>query len=185
MIDFSTYQPLFTAQDLPSDLAEMSEAQIGEVSETIRGYCLWHIAPSTTDTIYVDHFGRSVLTLPSLHVTEISSVTDVDGTEIVDFEWSVSGQLSRRQGWPRGFRAVKVTFTHGLTAAPSSLVGVGANMLRDRQAEAEGGAVTSAGLDGADVQFANPFAPRGASTAVGVRRDLESAYGHVLNRFRL
>lgn len=100
---------------------------IDGATAAVRRYCGWHIAPAFTETVLLDGSGGSVLTLPTLHLTALSAVTEngtalteyapVDGSG--DFEWSVLGSVRRVRGlWTERYRAVSVTMTHGFDAAP-------------------------------------------------------------------
>ncbi|UYL86861.1 head-to-tail adaptor [Gordonia phage RavenCo17] len=181
MIDFSGAGPLVPSDALPSDLSSHA-GTLEAVCDDIRRYCGWHIAPVIEDAVVtLDHLGHRVLPLPTLHLIEVTSVEDADGNEIGGYTWSDDGLLRRERGWPQGYRSVRVTFSHGLTATPPGVVDVALDMVRDRvnaAANADELQVTSASLDGATVGFGAP------SDLIGVRRDLGRAYGHVLNRFQ-
>ncbi|WP_439030220.1 hypothetical protein [Gordonia terrae] len=181
MIDFSGAGPLVQPDALPSDLSSHG-GTLEAVCDDIRRYCGWHIAPVIESAVVtLDHLGDRVLTLPTLHVTEVASVVDADGYVIEGYTWSDDGLLYREHGWPRGYRSVTVTFSHGLAATPRGVVDVALDMVRDRvnaAANADDLPVTSASLDGATIGYGAP------SDLIGVRRDLARAYGHVLNRFQ-
>ncbi|AOE44288.1 head-to-tail connector protein [Gordonia phage Eyre] len=181
MIDFSGAGELVQPDALPSDLSSHT-GTLAAVCDDIRRYCGWHIAPVIEDAVVtLDHLGDRVLTLPTLHVVDVTSIVDADGNAIEGWTWSDDGLLHRERGWPRGYRSVRVTFSHGLAATPRGLVDVALDMVRDRvnaAANADELQVTSASLDGATVGFGAP------SDLIGVRRDLGRAYGHVLNRFQ-
>lgn len=179
MIDFSSYAELVVADELPDDLDGTSEIDLLAACEAVRLWCGWHIAPvKTDDVVTVDQLGNQVLTVPSLHVTDVTAVIDADGRPITDYEWSAIGQLSRDLGWPRGFRAVTVTMTHGLTVTPAGVKSVVIDMLRERQkATAENLRPTGVKLDGAEVDF--------GQSSRGVRDDIGYSYGHILGRYRL
>lgn len=112
----------------PSDTLDWASSQM-------RGYCGWHIFPSTQDTITLDGGGGQLLLLPSLYVTSVDTVTisdpdpDVDPYDLnaADFTWSTRGVLSRAAcyyTWPAGMGTVDVTFTHGYDNPPGELVKV-------------------------------------------------------------
>lgn len=103
---------------MPVDQTDAAEA-------LVRAYCGWHVAPSQTDTVYVDGTGTRNLMLPSLHVTDVSVVTD-DGVTLVDtYEWSADGRLFYSSGYFTGkFRGVEVTFTHGYDEMPDDVQNV-------------------------------------------------------------
>lgn len=97
---------------------------LAAASQAIRNECGWHIAPPREETVTMDGRGGRILFLPSLHVTDISSITAA-GAALVeandDFEWSYNGIVERGLSsstydyvtWPRKRRSVTVTFEHG------------------------------------------------------------------------
>lgn len=96
-----------------------SQPVLDAISQAIRKYCGWHIAPVQEDTLVIDGAESVVLSLPTLHVTEVDSVS-IDGTEVdsADFEWSALGELKLKDYpycWPEGYRNIEVTFTHGFS----------------------------------------------------------------------
>ncbi|UTN93299.1 head-to-tail adaptor [Gordonia phage Widow] len=75
----------------------------------------WHIFPEVTETLTLDGEGGSVLTLPSLHVTELLAVTE-NGSALDEaaYEWSATGDLKRRgRCWTTRWRGVTVELKHG------------------------------------------------------------------------
>lgn len=101
----------------------------------VRAYCGWHIAPVETTTITLDGSGSPVLLLPSLHVTDVVSVTEGElAVDPNDYEWSESGVLRRsssspwvtRPGprWSSRLRGVTVTFVHGYESWPLDVLAV-------------------------------------------------------------
>lgn len=89
---------------------------------SVRAFCGWHIAPSRTETVTVDSYGSGTVILPSLHVTEVASVT-VDGTPVTDFTSRANGILDTwlwtSRYYPRN--GVVVTFTHGYDECPADV----------------------------------------------------------------
>lgn len=86
----------------------------------VRAYCGWHIAPAVTETLTLDGKGGSILVLPSLRVTAITTVV-ADGVTLAAsaYSWSQSGLVERVNGfWPRKFRSIAVSLTHGYTTCP-------------------------------------------------------------------
>ena len=81
---------------------------------SIRRYCGWHVTPDIDETLKVDAYGGSILTLPSKHVNSITSIL-VDGRELVDqIDWSVAGTIQLRTGcWLDRPGSVTVTLNHG------------------------------------------------------------------------
>ena len=90
--------------ELATDLAPSETDRLLQAEAFVRAYCGWHIAPSRDETITLDGPGGLVLTLPSLHVTAITSVTE-NGTLLVegtDYSWSSAGFI-QRIGWASGW----------------------------------------------------------------------------------
>lgn len=181
MLDFTGLPALVDLADIEVDGA--TEDMLAAVCEDVRVACGWHIAPRVADMeMVVDARGGTVLTVPSLRMGEPSSVTGASG-DITGWTWSESGILEG--SWPSGLRSVTVVADSGFASCPAGVKAVVVDMLRDRVSAASGGGVSQVSLDGADVTLANPYAPRGASSDVGVRRDIMDAYGHILGRHSL
>lgn len=104
-------------------------------------WCGWNpIEPVTDEVIVLDGNGTTLLTLPSLHVTAVSSVIVTDrfdnittltvGTGSADVQWSEDGTLSLCSlilgCWPEGKRNVQVTYSGGYPAddAPAEIQAV-------------------------------------------------------------
>lgn len=182
MLDFSDYPPLLDLSDV--NVEGVEQADLDAVCEDVRMACGWHIAPKKADLVMVlDAMGGTVLTVPSLRIAEPSAVKDADGGDITGWTWSENGTLEG--SWPTGLRSVSVTADSGFVACPASVRAVVEDMLRDRVNAASGGGISQVSLDDADIVYANPYAPRGASSDVGVRRGVMDAYGHILGRFAL
>ena len=93
----------------------------------------WHIAPSVTETVTLDHDGAGVLQLRSLYVTAVTSVKDVSTdtpTDLTGWRWSQDGMVS--ECFPCEFRTVEVTFTHGYAECPPDLLPVVASRTQRR-----------------------------------------------------
>lgn len=127
-----------------SDLAEFqqrppfSEMQAQAAGESVRADCGWHIAPSVTETVTLDCDGGRVLFLPTLHLTAVAEVRDLTGSTpsvLTGWRMSRAGMLSRAAGWPVGFGAVEVDFTHGYDQCPAELLPVIADRTRRRVAQ--------------------------------------------------
>ena len=83
-------------------------------SAIIRNFCGWHVAPSVEETLTLDGPGGRLLTLPSMFVTDISSITQCD--DLVDpasYTWSALGLVTRMARWTTEDRGITVTLTHG------------------------------------------------------------------------
>lgn len=171
MIDFSDYPALIEAGSIP----DIDDAELDAACDVIRGECRWHIAPEVTKTVRLDSHGGRILTLPSLHVVEVTAVTDADDKPITGWELSGVGILARTSHltWPKGHGNIKVTLKHGLTKTPPALVAVVKDLARSADL-AELAHLKSVSLDGASINYGD----------IG-SGNLEVKYGHVLRRFRL
>ena len=87
-----------------------------------RRYCGWHVTPVRDDVLTVDGPGRSVLSLPSLQLLEITAlVEDGDTLDVLDLRWSrPKGQVYKDNGcwWTGDWNAIEVSMTHGFETAP-------------------------------------------------------------------
>lgn len=84
-------------------------------------YCGWPVQLVTNDDVVLDGPGGKTLSLPTLHLVELTAVTE-DGValDLADLRWSKLG-LVRKRGfgwWSCGLGAIEVTMTHGYTDAP-------------------------------------------------------------------
>lgn len=126
--------PLVYKEDL-ADFpgAPFKDSTVKAAAGQVRRICGWHIAPSLTQSLTLDHDGSSVLYLPSLRVTDVASVRDLTGStprEISNWRWSGAGMIEG--SFPRGFRAVEVTLTHGYEECPADLMPVLASRTQRR-----------------------------------------------------
>lgn len=100
--------------------------RIEQAEALVRGYCGWHISPSrVADTATFRAQGGSVLTLPSLRVTAVTSVIS-DGTTLTpdtDYTWSSAGVLTHAAEWAVG-ALVTVTYTHGYATVPPEVTAI-------------------------------------------------------------
>jgi hypothetical protein len=119
---------------------------------SIRCYCGWHVTPEIDDTLKVDAYGGSILTLPTKHVNSITSVL-VDGRELSDqIDWSVAGTIQLRSGsWPDRPGSVTVKLNHGY---PRDEVPEIAELLRTlaKRARSQPG-ISSQSVNGASVSY--------------------------------
>lgn len=87
-----------------------------------RRYCGWCVTPPETVTITVDGPGGRVLSLPTLHLTTLSAVSENGvALNVSDLLVSVDrGQVVKKSGacWTSNPGGISVTMTHGLTTAP-------------------------------------------------------------------
>lgn len=103
-------------------------------------YCGWDPTEHVTNQlVLLNGNGTSLLTLPSLHVTDVSAVTVTDrwdrsvdltiGTGSADLSWSEDGVLSLTgcglvRAFPEGLRNVAVTYSGGYPEVPAELQAV-------------------------------------------------------------
>lgn len=87
-------------------------------SQSIRGYCHWHVAPSITETLVLDGAGGKTLLVPSMHITALTKVTS-GGTDVTSrVKWSRrSGVLTLASGWSHELGDIEVELTHGFDLA--------------------------------------------------------------------
>lgn len=83
----------------------------------------WHIFPEIADDLVLDGEGGPVLTLPTLHVTELDQITEAG--RVLDpetYEWSVTGDVKRVHGcWTTKWRGLEVSLTHGFDLEDADL----------------------------------------------------------------
>lgn len=85
----------------------------------VRRYCGWHVCPVLEgDTVTLDGPGSALLVLPTLRMSELTTVVE-DGVELdlSTLAWSRRGLVRKKSGalWSCEFGAITVTFTHGYT----------------------------------------------------------------------
>ena len=105
-------------EPLASTPSGVDEAAWDAACATVRAFCGWHVAPSVTQPMTVDGPGGSMLLLPTLHLTNVTSVTN-DGTAVTDPEWSEAGMV--RGAWSTKFRGVTLSMTHGYELCPDDV----------------------------------------------------------------
>lgn len=121
-------------ETLPVDTLDIVAKQL---SDAVRDYCGWRIAPAMDEEFKLTARGREVIFIPSLHINSITSITD-HGTPLVvdyDYDWEPYGLIERTNGqcWGKGRRGVVVNVNHGFDECPGSIAGV----LRDAVSRAE------------------------------------------------
>lgn len=158
------YLDLVSTSDLEGmDGAPFSQARVKAAAETVRRMAGWHIAPSTTEVVTVDHDGGSTLLLRSLYVTDVVAVRDVSGPtprELTGWRWSQAGMISFAGGGPCGFRSVEVEFVHGYESCPADLLPVIASSIERR--------IVQESLGSRSVTLANDDLGMGASSVLSM-----------------
>lgn len=104
--------------------AYTAQLAIDAVTGEVTDLCGWHIAPSLTETVTVDGSGSEVQGLPTLHLTALTSVTELGtAVDVADIDWSADGSLARRESWwTNRRRGVVAEIEHGYAATPPALV---------------------------------------------------------------
>lgn len=122
-----------------------TETALALASGIVRDYCKWELSQEIAATVDLDSDGGAVLVLPSLYVTNVSSLTlngtQPDGSSFpsltsVDWEWRSNGLLLWTPqgryglpcGWPIGARRVSVTYDSGYVAIPDAIRAVVASL---------------------------------------------------------
>lgn len=114
--------------------APFSSEVVEAACDLVRRACGWHIAPAWQTTIPIPHHGGRTLMLPTLHLTEVTSIKDGRTDAVLtgwEGNWSDAGMIERDSPWPYGFRAVKAEVEHGLPSAPADLKAVVAAIASD------------------------------------------------------
>lgn len=163
---FATVTDLEDALGRPVEPAQAALALAG-ASGAIRTYCGWHIAPSVTETLVVDGSGSRLQALPTMHLTDVTAVTN-DGEDLVltDIEWSQAGMLRWNHGpdwgWDRGrwwsirFQGVTADVTHGYAEVPPEIVMICLNSAIGRLAAIERGSATRVQVGEVSVGYRTP-----------------------------
>lgn len=118
--------PLVSAQQLASDSGgtlkagdPRLDAAVAAASEAVRRYCRWHVTPVLQGTLTLDAVGGHVLHLPSMRVVDVTEVKVLG--ELIPPEhwsWSEAGMIElHKRSFPKRFRSVEVTLTHGFDEA--------------------------------------------------------------------
>lgn len=113
-------------------MAEPTADDTAAALAAVRRYCGWHVAPEQSETVVVDGPGSPLLMLPTLHIVDLTTVTE-DGV-LIDTDyltWSQDGRVRKRQiawwettgqlhgyFWTSAYQGVVVTMTHGYAEAP-------------------------------------------------------------------
>ena len=138
--------PMVDAENVNAILppgVSVTQDTVDAIASSIQNECGWHIAPIKAETVTLDSDGGTVLQLPTLHMTGLTSVTLTETGEALPVSletgWSEAGMLSlgprsfipgghwassRRshKQFPAGFRAITVSFTHGYETCPAELI---------------------------------------------------------------
>lgn len=99
-------------------LLEAIEAASSDFRRETRQY----ISRVVGDTVTLDPEGRRVILLPELPVIDVTALT-VDGIPVTPLTglWSEAGIIRSTTAFPREFRSVTVTYTHGFEPVPRDI----------------------------------------------------------------
>lgn len=115
------------------DGVTVSDAVTQAALGVVEAYCGWSLEAVTDAVVTLDSDGGSVIALPCLNVTAVTSVVlngvDPFGnpwptlTEGTDWDWRQNGILTRYGcGWPFGGQKVTVTYSGGFTELPQGVL---------------------------------------------------------------
>lgn len=119
------------AVELVASATATEDERLAQAEAVVRAYCGWHIAPSRTEVLTLDGPGGFLLTLPSLHVTAITEVTE-KGTDLLpavvlaaDYSWSDAGIIANLcRHWRSSYSGITVSLTHGWPVPPADVASV-------------------------------------------------------------
>ena len=106
------------AAQLADSLVATEADRLEQAEAAVRNYCGWHIAPIAVDTVTITKPRSATFVLPSLYVTEVTSITR-DGELLDDstYTWSPAGVVTAYSGVWSGDELV-VNFIHGHDPVP-------------------------------------------------------------------
>ncbi len=165
-------------ETLPTEsLQKAAEAATTEV----RDYCGWRVAKSASETAVVPSRGGGRIFLPSLHVTDITSImVKGEAVDLDEVDWSAAGVIELLHGrWPRTQRGITVTFTHGYSACPGGVMKAIAAMA-SRGILVPAGGIASEGAIGQNVVYSRRSAGGMVAGGMFVDDELER-----LDQYRL
>lgn len=165
--------------ELTDTLTASEHDRIEQAEAVVRDYCGWHIAPSRDETVtFVEPTG-SCLMLPSLYVTDVSSVV-VDGvTQAADtYHVHQNGWIQRHGAGSIWYGdVVTVTFTHGYDSGPAGVAAI-VQSIAQRAVDNPGSLLRTQ-----DGPFSDTFSAASGNTSLPVA--LFDAERAVLNRYKI
>lgn len=168
MADLATVADLEARLGRSLDATETirAEALLAGASARVRAYTGQQFEQATSSVRLRSRGGR--IRFPQRPVTDVASITDVDGNAI-DFDWyagSVIGGLGVRVDW------VDATYTHGYATIPDDVVEVVCQMvLRAFGSDPSASAITQESVEG----YSYSIGAAGAAGAVGMLADEKAA----------
>lgn len=139
-----------------SDLAgfnggPFTQQVVASAGDSIRDECGWHIAPVVTTTMKFRGEGSLIL-LPTMRLLDVTLARDRNGNPVTGLDWLQNGILECEGGFPP---FVEVTFRHGYTSCPPSLLAV----IAERAQARSGGRIKSEALAGRSVSLEGGYDP--------------------------
>ena len=102
-------------QGLSSTVTQI-ESVLNAVSDAVRRYCGWHVAPSL-ECVYTGHGEGELLMLPAMGVTSVDSLS-VNGETVTNYEWTAAGMVRLKSStFPDSWRSVECAYTAGFAAS--------------------------------------------------------------------
>lgn len=114
----------YLRRDLSAEAATVQLLLDGASAAVVEA-CGWHIAGPVTESVTVDGSGTLIQALPTLHLTDVASLTeDGNPVPVAALDWSTNGLLQKRQRvpWTGRRRGIVATMTHGLDVVPPWVV---------------------------------------------------------------
>lgn len=115
-------------ENFDSDRADLAGRALDAATAAIRTYLGQHVTLIEDDEVTLDGNDRSMLFLPELPVSAVTSVT-VDGVaqtyvpDAYDYTWTAGGVLHRRNASTWGYlpQSIVVVYTHGYADIPEDI----------------------------------------------------------------
>lgn len=167
-------------------MALTEEEARAQAEAEVRAYCGWHITPLVTETLTVDGSGNRSQMLPTLHLVNVTAVTDGDTVLTVglgpssDVEWSHNGYLrfntwQHHRKFTERLQGVTADVVHGYADWPLDVLAVVRRLTQRALDSDEAGTLAQVG----QVRYATGS---DGLPATGTLTDLDR---NVLDRYRL
>lgn len=127
---------------------------LAAVSQLVRRFCGWHIAPVRVETFVLDGTGGEYLLLPTAHLVNVGAISN-DGVSIdpLDAQWTQAGVVKTTGRWTTKMRGIVITVTHGFTADEVLDIAVQTVLIAARVASSPRGEINAA-VGGISMQLA-------------------------------
>ena len=139
----------------PSAVAS-AQLALDIASNSVETYIGYKIEEIVDDEVNIDGTGNTIVLLPSFPITEITAIIE-DGVllETTAYEFSQFGVVKKTNGlWTSKLNGINVTYTHGFTEVPLSIVGVVLSLAgRIKSGSSD---IKQESIGGYSVTYANP-----------------------------